>query len=372
MVDEGVAEGAGLQDLLHDLAALAASPGTQQATAEQIVALAQSTVGCEYAGLTLLQPGDSLETVAPTNPLVLEADLAQYALREGPCYSAATSQETQLSNDVETDPRWPRWGPRAAELGFTSLLAARMGTEEIPVGSLNLYSTRSKAFTMEDLSFAHLFAYHAGATLAQVAAVRSLREGLDGRTLIGQAQGVLMERFGLSADRAFSVLSRYSQDHNVKLREIAAYLVQERLLPPSGVAGSSRHLPPSSPPGEDDAREILVYRDELVTAFLTPGGLRIVGEIDVSNEQGWAALLQGAAGSIRGNRLHLDLSRLDFIGVSAMRILIRVAEELAPVELSVQVGPTGGALRRLATLCGAALIVSLVWEEEEEAHVPAE
>jgi AmiR/NasT family two-component response regulator len=41
----------------------------------------------------------------------------------------------------------------------------------------------------------------------------------------------LMERFDLTADQAFAVLLRYSQDNNLKLRAVAETLIETRELP---------------------------------------------------------------------------------------------------------------------------------------------
>jgi hypothetical protein len=41
-------------------------------------------------------------------------------------------------------------------------------------------------------------------------------QAIDARKLVGQAMGILMERFDLDGDRAFEVLKRYSQDNNLK------------------------------------------------------------------------------------------------------------------------------------------------------------
>ena len=57
--------------------------------------------------------------------------------------------------------------------------------------------------------------------LAAAQEVEHLEHAMRGRTVIGQATGILMERFDLAPDRAFSVLSRMSQQENVKLRAIA-------------------------------------------------------------------------------------------------------------------------------------------------------
>ena len=61
--------------------------------------------------------------------------------------------------------------------------------------------------------------------------MEGLNIALDGRKRIGQAQGILMERHGIDEDQAFAVLKRYSQDHNIKLRDLAEQLVATRSLP---------------------------------------------------------------------------------------------------------------------------------------------
>jgi AmiR/NasT family two-component response regulator len=70
-----------------------------------------------------------------------------------------------------------------------------------------------------------LFADHAAIALARARTEATLWEAIEGRKVIGQAQGILMERFGLTGDQAFAVLRRYSQDSNVKLRDVARKLI---------------------------------------------------------------------------------------------------------------------------------------------------
>jgi AmiR/NasT family two-component response regulator len=54
---------------------------------------------------------------------------------------------------------------------------------------------------------------------------------LERRVVIGQAQGILMERLGLTPQRAHAYLSRASQQANVKLHQVATELVATRRLP---------------------------------------------------------------------------------------------------------------------------------------------
>lgn len=69
--------------------------------------------------------------------------------------------------------------------------------------------------------------------LSSASAAFCLQNALNTRTIVGQAQGVLMERFGVEADRAFAILRRYSQHKNIKLTKVARDLVETRELPQS-------------------------------------------------------------------------------------------------------------------------------------------
>jgi GAF domain-containing protein len=216
---------------LAELAALSLDDESLDTTAEAVVALAMSTIGCEYAGLTVFGRKD-FRSLAPSDSLVEQADKLQHALRQGPCVQAAWDTDTYVANDLANDPRWPDFGAEVAALGFRSLLATRLAAGEHTLGALNLYSTRVRDFDDDDRDFARMFASHAAATLMTVRQRENLMTALDARTLIGQAQGILMERFGIDADRAFGVLRRYSQARNVKLRTVAEELVTQRSLPP--------------------------------------------------------------------------------------------------------------------------------------------
>lgn len=214
------------------------------ANADLVVTMARDHLDCDFAGVTFCRRKGELETLAATDPIVEKGDRLQYDLREGPCVEAIWSLRDFAAEDVGADPRWPRWGPQAAASGLTGLLAVRMSTSGEVVGCLNLYSSAPRTFTPDEIDFAHVFAHHAAIGLSHARRIDQLRVAVDGRTLIGQAQGILMERFSIDADQAFAVLRRYSQDRNVKLRAIAEELVaNDELASPRPV----RHRADRSP-----------------------------------------------------------------------------------------------------------------------------
>lgn len=202
-------------------------------TAAEVVNYARDQLDADHAGITLIRSGGRLETVAPTDPLVEEADRLQYELGEGPCHDSSWEGQTFVSQDLAVDARWPLWAPRAVALGIGSALGAELPskTGDRRLGSMNLYWAQPRIFTADELAFTHLLTRQAALAMAASLTVEGLNLALDGRKRIGQAQGILMERHHLNEDQAFAVLRRYSQDNNIKLRDLAEQLVRDRRLP---------------------------------------------------------------------------------------------------------------------------------------------
>jgi len=178
-----------------------------------------------YASISIRHE-DRIETVNPTDDSLVALDSHQYVLREGPCYDAATDRDQVVSPDLATDTRFTRYGPVAVEAGIRAQAAFRLFDHNSSQGALNLYSMSQGAF--EDLhELAVLFRSQAAAVISYAYEIQSLNEALRTRTVIGQAMGIVMERYQLNDERAFAFLTRLSQHRNVKLRQVAEELVAE-------------------------------------------------------------------------------------------------------------------------------------------------
>lgn len=216
----------------HRLAVIHAAEDEEQ-TLQRVLAFALVELQCDMAGVMLVR-GGHVESAAITDPIVRAADLLQMQCNEGPCLSAIAEAEVFRIDHTEADARWPTWGPRAARIGIGigSVLSVRMiDTDDSVVGSLNLYARRAAAFGPDDVEIASILTHHATVAYRQASRFSAATRAIDSRTMIGQAEGVLMERFGISPDRAFSVLRRYSSQYNVKLRAAARGIVETRQLP---------------------------------------------------------------------------------------------------------------------------------------------
>lgn len=226
--------------------------GGVEATLQAVVELAEATIeGCDFAGICLLQAGQ-LATPASTDTVVGEVDTLQLTAGEGPCLDALAQGNLCYAEELDRDPRWPSFGPAAAAVGMRSLLALRLSAGQTE-GALNLYARYPSAFGAVDRAKALILAGLAGLALSlartheeQERRAENLQQALVTRELIGQAQGILMERERITADQAFDILRRASKHLNVKLREVAQGLVETGERPATGRAAPS---PQRRPPG---------------------------------------------------------------------------------------------------------------------------
>lgn len=225
-------EAASSDSALAEAARAVADNREVQQALQSVVELAMSNCNCQGASVTLVRADGGVETTASSGALVEQADALQYAYDEGPCLRAAEQGGAYLIVDTATDSRWPRWGPAVAELGLRSVLSIHLFTDHRVLGALNLYYESTTDFSADEVEVGKVVAAHASVALAKLRSERDLWRAIDSRHLIGQAQGILMERFKLSPEKAFSVLRRYSQQHNIKLHIVAGELIRTGALPP--------------------------------------------------------------------------------------------------------------------------------------------
>ncbi|HVV14568.1 GAF and ANTAR domain-containing protein [Amycolatopsis sp.] len=207
------------------------------AALERIVNAATVVVpGADLVSITLRTGAGEFRTPVETDELAAELDQVQYRSGRGPCLDAARPEGPGyvVSDDLGIEQRWPELASAAYSHGYGSIIATELvqakGTEQ-PSGALNIYSHKTRGLTDTDRHAALLLATHASLALAHANTTEfaelkqaQLRQAIDSRDIIGQAKGILMNRQGISADVAFDLLRRTSQDLNVKLVELARTL----------------------------------------------------------------------------------------------------------------------------------------------------
>jgi GAF domain-containing protein len=141
--------------------------------------------------------------------------------------------------DDAADPdRWERWAAQARSMGLRSVLAVQLGTTGSTLGALNLYASRPRVFSTEEIDLATAYAAIAGAALHASRQVEGLETAVHSRHLIGVAQGILLGAYDLTMDQAFALMQRCSSTLNIKVRDLAAHVATHRDLP-EGWSGSS-------------------------------------------------------------------------------------------------------------------------------------
>jgi GAF domain-containing protein len=205
-------------------------PATLKRTVDDAVATLD---GGLYASVSLVLQRRLVET--PVYERALWTDQVPYELGQGPCLDAVWRQDTFAIDDLATEPLCGDWSRRvAAETGIRSGLSLQLFTDPeaaVSRGALNLSAPRPRSFDPDTRAEAVALAAHAAIALESAQTEAHLRSGLVTRTVIGQAEGILMERLRITADQAFGVLSRLSQHRNVKLRDVARNLVETGQIP---------------------------------------------------------------------------------------------------------------------------------------------
>jgi len=181
--------------------------------------------GAQHTGITI-ERRTVVETVGATHPYVAFLDDVQQKYKEGPCLSAGWGDHVVLVDDLTSETRWPRYREAAMKLTpIRSILSFRLFCDAKSTGALNFYSEQPHVFDDESVEMGLVFATHTALVWDMVRRTEEFESALASRDIIGQAKGMLMERFNINAVQAFDLLRRLSQTSNTPVAEIARQLL---------------------------------------------------------------------------------------------------------------------------------------------------
>ncbi|WP_304108665.1 GAF and ANTAR domain-containing protein [Mycolicibacterium bacteremicum] len=217
-----------LRDLAQQLADLAVNMQDQSDTEATLHAVVKGAVnlvpGVRWAGISLID-GRAVRPRVPSDPIVEKLDTLQTELDEGPCLTALREHRTVMIEDMGAEQRWPRYCRAASEHGAQSMLYFQLYVLRQNLGALNLYGGEPGLFAEDSMFVGSLLAQHASVALFSAESEGHFGAALASRDVIGQAKGVIMERFKIDAKAAFELMVKLSQDSNVKLIDVARKLV---------------------------------------------------------------------------------------------------------------------------------------------------
>jgi GAF domain-containing protein len=192
--------------------------------------------GADATSITLIRD-DRAFTAAYDGQIAMDADELQYERGYGPCLDAGRAGELFVVADMAVEERWPDYAVHAAERGVGSSLSVPLPFQGATIGALNNYSVRSHAFGEADIALGEEVAAFVAIAVgnAEAAArasddVLNMRRAMASRGVIEQAKGILMERYKITAEQAFTLLTHASQRANVKLRDVAEELTSTGVL----------------------------------------------------------------------------------------------------------------------------------------------
>jgi GAF domain-containing protein len=184
--------------------------------------------GVDACGVLLVGKGNTHETLAPTSDLMFKLDELQMRYGEGPCVEAAMEEIVVRTDDFRDEPRFPKYAPEVVKLGVLSALSFKLYTADRTAGALNLFSFKPKLWDNEVETIGMVLAAHAAAAILASREGDQLQSALSTRDRIGQAKGIIMERFKIDDVRAFAMLRQLSQDANIKLIDVAQRVIDTR------------------------------------------------------------------------------------------------------------------------------------------------
>ncbi|MDD7939178.1 GAF and ANTAR domain-containing protein [Actinomycetospora lutea] len=203
-----------------------------ETTVSKLVQAAVDTIpGIDGGGISRTEQG-TVRSSHATTPVVYELDQLQSELGEGPCITAADEPPAAgivTAQDLAGPDgrRWPAFSPRCVQAGFRAMLSVQLSLHGRRRSALNLYSHEPDVFDASAELTAGLFGVQAATLLHGADHAADLGRALASRDVIGQAKGILMERFTVDDDEAFQMLVESSQETNVKLVEVATWLIGE-------------------------------------------------------------------------------------------------------------------------------------------------
>lgn len=200
---------------------------------QRLVDIAQEALPGADAVSTTLVRGDKAWTAAFSGQLALDADEMQYQRGYGPCLDAGRTATVLIVDDMHTETRWPDYAAHVARRGVRSSMSVPLPVQTDVIGALNCYSREVSAFDTRAMGIAEELAAHVAVAVGNAVAytdaatlVDQMKAALHSRSVIDQAMGIVMAQNRCDAEAAFTILTRASQNRNIKLRDVARSLVE--------------------------------------------------------------------------------------------------------------------------------------------------
>jgi signal transduction protein with GAF and PtsI domain len=200
----------------------------------RVVEATRTVVGVDGTGLTLAHEDGRPRWVAVSDAAMELLEQVQHDFGEGPCLAAFAEDRVVAVEELQSERVWDRLAAVVGQLQVRAVLSVPVRLADQPVGTLDVYVTRPRAWTSGEvealgaLAVATAELVSTGVELAnREVEVAQLRRALTSRVWIEQAKGVLAATEGVSPDAAFQQLRKRARSSSRKVAELAQEVVQD-------------------------------------------------------------------------------------------------------------------------------------------------
>lgn len=191
--------------------------------------------GAGAVGLLLADHHGTLRFMASSNESGKILELFQLQHSEGPCLDCFHTKEPVVNADRRrASDRWPRFAPRAVEVGFQSVHAFPLRLRDQVIGALNIFGSEDTRFEPDEVLLVQAIADVGTIAILQErnlsraeALTEQLQGALNSRIVIEQAKGALAAKEGVSVDAAFDMLRARARSSRQRLADFAFELLNE-------------------------------------------------------------------------------------------------------------------------------------------------
>lgn len=228
-------------DLFHILASFSETLSDSFEVSDVLYGLSDNTVavlGAGAAGVSIMDAEGEMQFVSANRHDAIELERVQQELKQGPCYQAFRTGETEIVRDLETTDQFPEYRIKALELGFRAVLGVPLAAAGRTIGALNVYNEAPRDWTDDDIEAARILANIATSFVVHASRLgeaerlnAQLQQALDSRIVIEQAKGIIAGEAGIGLDAAFSLLRQHARHRQAPIRQVAEAVIHLGLRP---------------------------------------------------------------------------------------------------------------------------------------------
>ena len=193
-----------------------------------IVVVTAQAMGSNICSLLLIDEKSNKLVIRATQSVSEEYNKkSPLKIGEGIAGKVAKENKPITVKDVTKEKEY-KYGGIAKKEGLCSLLCVPLAVKGKVIGVLNCYTASTHNFTGTEIDILTSIANQAAVAIENTELIvksKVIKEELENRKRIERAKGILMREEGLTEEKAYLRLQRFSMDHRKTMREVAEAII---------------------------------------------------------------------------------------------------------------------------------------------------